>query len=432
MDGAGAQPRERLAEEGAAGLPDVLEGEALEDVDLGAEAPHEPGGGGLDGARLRSHPLDLGEHLGEGDEGAEGDGARRRCVLGAVGELLDAVHHPHRQRLAAGRAAPFEAAGLRRLEADVAGAVAVQVVLPLLGEELDGAGVPLPRLERLPDGEVVHLGREGAGLAPQHRRRVGVRVADQGEAVELRHPPVHRRVGGEAGLDGEDVRREVAVAVVDRVESRLRAQGREPGGPDVGGDEVGVGAALQGDLEQVARVEPEDRPPVRRDVADRRQLLPEAPGGVEVRRVDQVVDLARPLTLLVDRRDLDLEQEAHRTVAGGRELPLDLALDLRAQAEEPRLGGDELGADLLEPGGMGEIAGPDHRDPLAPRPQRQVLEIGVAAGRPRVAGMDVEIGVEHRGVTESGNRREGIAVVPFCPDVPCSFITSPPPCPGRR
>ena len=232
---------------------------------------------------------------------------------------------------------------------------------------------------------------------------MGVRVADQGEAVELRDAPVHRRIRGEPGLDREDVGGEIAVAFVDRVETRFRAERGEPGGPDVRRDEVGVRPARQGDLQQMPRVEAQDRPPVRGDVADGGELLPEPPRRLQVRGVDQMVDLPRPVPLLVDGRDLDLQQEAGRPVARGGKAALDLPLDLGTQAEQPRLGRHELGADLLEPGGMGEVAGSDDGDPLAPRPHREVLEIRVPAGRPGVFRVNVEVGVEEHGVTERRN-----------------------------
>ena len=420
VDVASAQARERLGEEGAAGLPHLFQGEALEDVELGAQPADELGRRLLHRARLHADAVDLRQHLRQRHQAAERIDARARLpgpLLRPVRELFDAVHHTHGERLAARRTKAADAAGLGRLQADAAGAVAVQMVLPFLGEELDRAAIPLAGLQGPPHGEVVEVGRERAGLAPQHRRRVGVRVADQGEAVEPRDAPVHRRIGGEPGLHREEVRGEVAVALLDRIEARLRAEHGEPGGPDVRRDQIGVGAARQRDLEQVPRVEAEDRPAVRGEVADRAELFPQAGRGLEAGGVDQVVDLAGPVPLFVDGRDLDLEEEPGRPVAGRRQLPLDLALDLRAQAEEPRLGRDELAADLLEPGRMREVAGTDDGDPLAPRPQRQVLEIGVPARGAGVLRVDMEIGVEHwrHGKTD---RRNDKPLQPFCPPVP--------------
>ena len=89
---------------------------------------------------LGADALDLREDLRQRHQAAERRRPRRPAPRPRpVGELLHPVHHPHRQRLAAGRAAPLQAAGLRGLQPHAAGAVAVQVVLPLLGEELDRA-----------------------------------------------------------------------------------------------------------------------------------------------------------------------------------------------------------------------------------------------------------------------------------------------------
>src|SRR5207253_6211357 len=55
----------------------------------------------------------------------------------AAGERLNAGHHAHRQRLPAGRADAAGGAGLLRREPLIARPVPVEVILPLLGEELD-------------------------------------------------------------------------------------------------------------------------------------------------------------------------------------------------------------------------------------------------------------------------------------------------------
>ena len=68
------------------------------------------------------------------------------------------------------------------------------------------------------------------------------------------------------GLDGEDVRGQVRVAVGDPVEPGLRPEHREPRRPGVRGNQVAAVAAGERDLKQVPRVEPEDRPPVRGEV----------------------------------------------------------------------------------------------------------------------------------------------------------------------
>ena len=351
-----------------------------------------------DGLALRADLVDLGQDLGQGNQAAHrAGGPGRRGLLPPVRQILDPVHDADRQRLAAHRAAPPVLPGLAGREADVAMAVPVQVVLALLGKEFQRAPVPLARLQRPAQGEVVQLGVEDAHLPSELFRGVGVGVGHEPETVQGRHPPVHRRVRGEARLHREDVGAQVPVAVVDGVEARLRAQRGEPGRPDMGGNEIGAGVRFQGDLQQVPGIEAQDRASVRVQVADPRQAVHHPLRRVEAGGVDQVVDLARLVELLVDGRDLDREHEPHRAPAApaGRRKPLlDGPLQIRPQAEQPRLRGHELFLQLGPPRRMGEVAGGDDADALLARPDGQMLEIAVPAGRAGVLGVDVQIGVE--------------------------------------
>ena len=94
----------------------------------------------------------------------------------------------------AGGATPLEAHGLRGFQTDLAGAVAVQMVLALLGEELDGAFKALAALNGAPDGSVARFHRQHVGLARQLCGRMGVRIGDERAAIEAGDAPVHRRV----------------------------------------------------------------------------------------------------------------------------------------------------------------------------------------------------------------------------------------------
>ena len=87
--------------------------------------------------------------------------------------------------------------------------------------ETDAPDVSVAGLQRPADREIVEIAIKEGSLAPQFGRRVRVGVGHQAVAVERRQPPIHRRVGGEAGLDGKDVVREIAVALADGVEARL-------------------------------------------------------------------------------------------------------------------------------------------------------------------------------------------------------------------
>ena len=146
--------------------------------------------------------------------------------------------------------------------------------------------------------------------------RVG--IGDQKEAVELGDPAVHGGVGGKAGLGGADEGREVQKALLDARKARKGPEHGEVRRPDVGGEEDGLGAALQGDGEEVAAGEAEDGAAVGMEVADGFQPAGELFGFMERGEQEEVVDLAGLAALLVDGADLAREDEAGLGRAGGR------------------------------------------------------------------------------------------------------------------
>ena len=268
------------------------------------------------------------------------------------------------------------------------------MVLALLGKELDGADITLAGLDRLADGEIVERAIERGRLAPEFLRRMRVRIGDEPIAVEHRQPPIHWRVGGEPRFDGEDMIGEIAIAFLDGIEAGLRAERGEPRRPDMRRDEIGVRTGRERDLQQIARVEPENRPPVGGDIADAGKPIGNAVGDSEIGRIDQVVDFARLIGLLVDRGDFDREHEAHRRLAARRQRSRDRLLDLATQAEQSRLRRNELVFQFGAPSRMGEIAGADHTDALAGGPCEQMLEVEIAAGGARIFRVDVQVGVK--------------------------------------
>ena len=270
---------------------------------------------------------------------------------------------------------------LLRREPHLAFAMAVEMILPLLGEELDRADVAVAALERVLDGEVIALALEDGGLAPELARRMGIGAGGETIAVEKRHPPVHRRIGGQPGFHREDAIGEIAVTVDDRVEAGLRSERREPRRPDMRRHQIGVGTGFERDLQEIAGIESENRSAVGGDVADTRQPCRHAIDGLEIGRIDQVMDFAGTVALLVDGRDFHLEHEPHRRAARRRQRLRHRLLDVVAQAVEAGLGGDQLLLELGAPGGMGEVAGGDDTDALAAGPCGEMLEIEIAAGR---------------------------------------------------
>ena len=303
------------------------------------------------------------------------------------------MQHPHRQRPPALRADAARRQGLRRLPADIALAVPVVVVFALLRIELQGAGETLriARPERLVDPPVRQLRVETGRLASQLLRRVRVRVRDNGEIVQARQPPVHRRIGRQSRLHREDVGQQILVALLQTVEPRTGPQHREVRCPDVRRNEQHLRAHLQTDLEQVAAVQPQNRPAVRLYVADRRQPPVQPFGRLEVRQNDHIVHLARLVVLLVDRTDLHRQHEAHRPPTALGQFPVHRPAPFLPQPEQPLLGRLQLFPQFGQPGRMGEIPGAHHVDPLERRPAVHILRIQLPAGRPGIARVQMHV-----------------------------------------
>ena len=101
--------------------------------------------------------------------------------------------------------------------------------------------------------------------------RIG--IGDEGESIEGRQPPVHGRIGGQAGFEGMNVRREVAEALLDGIEAGECAEEGEMGRPDMRGDEDGLGAGIQRDFEEIMGGQAKDRTAVGMDIADGLQFF---------------------------------------------------------------------------------------------------------------------------------------------------------------
>ena len=156
----------------------------------------------------------------------------------------------------------------------------------------------------------------------------------------------------------------------------------------MGRDEADIRRRLQHDFQQIARIEPQDRPAVRSDVADLRQVPLDALHGREVRRAHHVVHLAHLAVVFVDATDLGGEHEPH-FAAGVR---LAIGLPQRGpQREQSLLGRHELFLQLRGPTRMRNIARSDDIDTLDPRPVVQVFGREVFTGRARIVRMDVEV-----------------------------------------
>ncbi len=246
-----------------------------------------------------------GQHFGKRHQALKRPAARGHgAALRAVGELLRAVLDADGQFAPAGRAAALKTHGLRRFQTNLAGAVAVQMVLAFLGEELDGAFKALAGLNGVPDGRVTGLAGEQIGLARQLRGRMGVRIGDERAAIKAGDAPVHRRVRGKAGFQRMNVTGEVAEAFLDGVKAREGPEQGKVRRPDVRGDEDGLRAGLKRHFEQVAAIEAKDGAAVGVEIADALKPRAEPFRRSERRHEDDIVYLAGAPILPVDGTDL--------------------------------------------------------------------------------------------------------------------------------
>ena len=269
------------------------------------------------------------------------------------------------------------------------------MVLALFRKELDCPAVVLARLQRSPDRKVIQVRCEHARFAADLGRRVCVGIGDQRKAVQLRQPPVHRRIGRQAGFQRKDLGGQVAVTLSDRIETGLRAQDGKPRRPNVRRDQETTVAAVQRELQQVPRIQAQNGPAVGCQVADFGQLLNQPFRLFPARNVDQVMHLASPRAAFVDRRDFDLQHEAHGRRAGGGQFFIHAALQVVDQAKQARFRRDQIPLQFGEPLGVRKVACAQQAYALAARPPGQVRQIGLPAGGARVLGVDMQISVEH-------------------------------------
>ena len=137
---------------------------------------------------------------------------------------------------------------------------------------------------------------------------------------------------------------------------------------------------------------------VRLDIADGAQAGLQKFGGIESGRQDDVMHLPYAADPLVDVRYLDRQHETNRRPAGSRNLAVHRPLDLGSQPEQTLLGRLQFLLQLIHPARVNEIPGAHHPDALQLGPLVQVFQIQVPAGRPRVMGVEMQIGVEGQGV----------------------------------
>ena len=149
------------------------------------------------------------------------------------------------------------------------------------------------------------------------------------------------------------------------------------------------GIDVEDDLEQVARIEAQNRAAVGADVADFFQRSLDFCHGVEVRREDHVMDLARLAVLFIDAADFAAQQEAHGRMAGRRRRLLHRGRQIVFQTKKPVFGWLQAGAHLLQPARMGNIAAANDMHAFELRPTGELFQRQVFAGRAGKVRMDV-------------------------------------------
>ena len=170
-----------------------------------------------------------------------------------------------------------------------------------------------------------------------------------------------------------------------------KAPNSEKCGVHVRGDKNRVGADVQRDRQKIFGRKPQNRAPVRMNVADRLQFQSEPFRGVERGEQDDVMYFPHFSVLLVNATDLARDHKARRN---GKIAEIRKA-QVFFEPIQSLFGGDQGVFHLLPPGGMGKIARAHERNALASRPQIEIGKISVFARRARILGMNVQIGYVH-------------------------------------
>ena len=78
---------------------------------------------------------------------------------------------------------------------------------------------------------------------------MGVGIRDKGKTVQGAEPPVHGWIGGQAGFYRMDIWGEIPEAVLYGIKAGEGTEQGEVGRPDMGGDENGLRAGFQRNLQ---------------------------------------------------------------------------------------------------------------------------------------------------------------------------------------
>lgn len=216
--------------------------------------------------------------------------------------------------------------------------------------------------------------------------RIG--VGNQGEAVQSRHPPVHRRVGGKAGFHRVDVSGQVAKTFFHRVKAGKSPEHREMRRPDMGGDKYRLRAGIQRNFQQIPAVQPKDGTPIRMDIADGFQPVGEGLGILQRGQQNYIVNLAGPAAFFVDGTDFPGQNKPRCGCCLAERIRQTCIVP---QAIQPVFGRNQLFCQFGSPSGMGKVPSTQKLNAFSPCPKIQMGGVAISAGGPGVFGMDMQI-----------------------------------------
>ena len=180
-----------------------------------------------------------------------------------VSQIPDSVHDAYGERLSAHGADIAVLFGFFRRHDHVAVSVPVVMILALLRVDFERSLKVCVRVSLIPGkaggrfaerGEhavVADPAREEISLPAEVGTRVRVRIGHEGVAVEGAHEAVHAGIRRESRLQGENMLREAAEAVVDVVKAGFGTEQGKPRGPHMRGNEEGAGAGIEHEIQKI-------------------------------------------------------------------------------------------------------------------------------------------------------------------------------------
>ena len=251
-----AHTADPLRHAGPGGMCDLLERRIAQDVEFRAEAVQKRIVTSLHFCARGRKANGGGDHLRQRDDALKGARLRGAVALFAIRQVFYAVQHADGQLFPAERTAAVRSQRFRWLQAQLAVAVSVKMIFTLLRKKFNRArkACGMRRFYSLCHFSIGKGRVEKIRLSAELLRGMCVRIGDERVIVERGEPPVHRRVGGEAGFHRMNIGRHIPKARFHRIEAGKRAEHGKMRRPDMRGDEDRLRADIHRDLQQVTAV----------------------------------------------------------------------------------------------------------------------------------------------------------------------------------